>query len=329
MKRLQIGLGVLVAGMLFASNVRAGWRETMQQADSTAAAERTKKGLSGDALKQKYGTPEMLFSRVIDATPGDTVTLVAQGTFQPGTTFVVTSDEVDVVGAKLTARGWEASVRVKPDALPSTVSVQAIAPVSGIHSEQLALHIGGRYALDLVLANGWTSKITCDRNDPEDATISCHAKWFKDGEKKAFRETDIALTPGNGTVNGEIAADPSEYDAAVQDAEAYAKATADDKTLDKLEVIMKKVEACQQLPPAKVEACIAPYQKQADAISAENDARLAQMQNAGAAGKTARAFGCSKVQLNREGGGWHGAVAGCGGENEVALKSVTVRFLGK
>ena len=156
-----------------------------------------KLGITRDAAKAKYPTPEIHMVSGGCLTPGATGEVVVKGKFVPDTKILLGNDNLEVLKETLSGNEYRATVKVAPDIGPQTAEVIAITPVTGITARQLdVLAIGGRFEWNLEAANGWKivarspANKACDRRASEVYVV----EFFRKGETTAFEKREGKLT---------------------------------------------------------------------------------------------------------------------------------------
>jgi len=192
-------VGTLLLAVLALS--RAGqfrFQEKQQAFYQQCKDQLQKLGITRDAAKAKYPTPEIHMVSGGCLTPGGTGEVVVKGKFVPDTKILLGNDNLEVLKESLTGNEYRATVKVAPDIGPQTAEVIAISPVTGITARQLgALNIAGRYEWNLEAANGWRivarspANKTCDGRAPSDVYS---VEFFRKGEPAAFEKREGKLT---------------------------------------------------------------------------------------------------------------------------------------
>ncbi|HLK48599.1 MAG TPA: hypothetical protein VKT49_10720 [Bryobacteraceae bacterium] len=156
-----------------------------------------KLGITRDAAKARYPTPEIHMVSGGCLTPGATGEVVVKGKFVPDTKILLGNDNLEVLKETLSGNEYRAAVKVAPDIGPQTAEVIAITPVTGITARQLgALAIGGRFEWNLEAANGWKivarspANKTCDGRASEIYAV----EFFRKGETTPFEKREGKLT---------------------------------------------------------------------------------------------------------------------------------------
>jgi hypothetical protein len=158
-----------------------------------------KLGITRDAAKAKYPTPEIhMVSGGGCLTPGATGDVVVKGKFVPDTKFLFTNDNLDVIKETLVGNEYHATVKVAPDIGPQTADLMAITPVTGITARHVgAAVIGGRFEWNLEAANGWKVVLRSPATrvcDGRTASEVYAAEFFRKGETGAFEKREARLS---------------------------------------------------------------------------------------------------------------------------------------
>ncbi len=170
-----------------------------------AAAELQKLGLSREAAKAKYPTPEIQMVSGGCLAPGGTGEIVVRGKFAPGTKFVLQSDALEIVKDSLTATEYRATVKVAPEYPPHSAGVVAISPVSGISSfSSPGVSVGGKMEWIMEAGNGWkvVARSPADRKCAQgDHQDPYQVQFFRKGETAPFqtRSAKGSFTASNAT----------------------------------------------------------------------------------------------------------------------------------
>jgi hypothetical protein len=113
-------------------------------------------GVTRDAAKLKYPTPEIGMISAACIAPGETGEVVVRGKFVPGTKFIFQNDDLEVVKESLAGNEYRATLKAAAGVGPQSAAVVVITPVTGISVRQdNAVAIGGRYEWTMSIANGW------------------------------------------------------------------------------------------------------------------------------------------------------------------------------
>jgi hypothetical protein len=156
-----------------------------------------KLGITRDAAKAKYPTPEIHMVSSGCLTPGATGEVVVKGKFVPGTKFIFANDNVETMKENLVGNEYRATIKVAPDIGPQTAEVIAITPVTGITvREPRGIAIGGRFEWYMESANGWTIVARSPANNACGApsTQDVYAmEFFRKGESAPFEKREAKL----------------------------------------------------------------------------------------------------------------------------------------
>ena len=157
-----------------------------------------KLGLTKEAAKAKYPTPEIHMVSGGCLAPGSTGEVVVKGKFVPDTKVLLGNDNLEVLKETLAGNEYRATVKVAADIGPQTAEVIAISPVTGITARQLgALAIGGRFEWTLEAANGWRIVARSPANkacDTRTASDVYAVEFFRKGEATPFEKREGKLT---------------------------------------------------------------------------------------------------------------------------------------
>src|SRR5579871_5894888 len=156
-----------------------------------------KLGITRDAAKARYPTPEIHMVSGGCLTPGATGEVVVKGKFVPDTKILFGNDNLEVVKETLSSNEYRATVKVAPEIGPQTAEVIAITPVTGITARQLGgVSVGGRFEWNLEAANGWrivarsAANKACDGRPADEVYI---VEFFRKGESAAFEKREGKL----------------------------------------------------------------------------------------------------------------------------------------
>jgi hypothetical protein len=187
--------GVVVLGLLAIGRAaQFRFQDKEQTIRQACQAQLQKLGLTRDAAKARYPTPEIHMVSSGCLTPGATGDVVVKGKFAADTKFVLANDNLEVVKETLGGNEYRATVKVAPDIVPQTADVIAITPVSGITARSYAaIAIGGRIEWNLQSANGWTivahpsANKDCGSKPVQDVYS---IEFFRKGESAPFQKLE-------------------------------------------------------------------------------------------------------------------------------------------
>ena len=155
---------VVVAILLVAGVIRAVSDRFSERRDAILAACRSElksAGLTAEAAKKKYPTPELALCRCASVVPGGVGEVVVRGTFRQGTKFLFSSDKVQVVKEALVAAPgqkeseYHATIKAAQLSLPEFISLQSFEPQLCRGISCAAVYIGGKYEWNFTADNGW------------------------------------------------------------------------------------------------------------------------------------------------------------------------------
>jgi hypothetical protein len=171
--------------------------QEQERAFRTAAAEQLKKlGLTGDAAKAKYPTPEIHMVSPTCLQPGATGEIVIKGKFSPGSKFIFQNDSIEVVKENLTPTEYRATLKAAPGTGPQTATVSVISPSLVTTQSMDAVMIGGRYEWNMETANGWKVVARTRRAQACPARVSddlYEVTFFRKGEAAPFEKREAKL----------------------------------------------------------------------------------------------------------------------------------------
>jgi hypothetical protein len=298
----------------------------MDEFRKAALAERKKLGLDKDAAKLKaaYPTPEVQFKgpgaqSCAVVCPGKTATVLLEGKLPLKSGVFVHSLDIEVVKEEVSAKGWEATLKAKPLAPPSRVSVDVLAPVSlaGQYVQGLTIGCGYTWVMDveagptLTVKTDWSG---CAENP------SATGEWSLKG--KALGTVKLRVVRGEGSdVSFEREQSPEEQTAQLNAMQAM-MTSPEYKALDARQAALsKELEACGKLPPAKMGECFKKPGQAIEAMSKERAALLEKGQRS-----AAPAFGCDEVRVTAKDGALDGDAKGCVGKKNDERVKVTGRY---
>lgn len=168
----------------------AGHRARLEAFTAEALAQRKQLGLTKAQVATDYPTPEVNFGGAVFGCPGQTLQLKAKGKFPKQTAFVYQSDDVEVLKETVTETGYEAQLKVKPNAAPQRVLVKVLAPVSLAQMTAPAVEVGCKHVWTLAFAGGKTLTLRSERLKGRDESVQAEGEWTFEGKalgKAAYR----------------------------------------------------------------------------------------------------------------------------------------------
>ncbi len=261
------GLGLLRAALLKYQEKERALREAVQ-------AQLKQSGLTRDAAKAKYPTPQIGLVSSGCLLPGSTGEVVVQGKFAPGTKFVIENDNIEVVKESATATEYRATVKVASGIGPQKGGVWAMAPSGVTASSSSSIAIGGRYEWQMEAQNGWkvvaqapTNKACGGSSDSEDRY---EVSFYRKGEASPFerRKASLYHDPfSRENYRFSISREDPQSASAQQDMMALMQKMADPKlTSAQRDAIMKQIEQAQKQMMANMTKMTDPnYAKQLEA----------------------------------------------------------------
>ncbi len=189
-------LALLALGLSRAARFR--FQDKEAAARQACQAQLQKLGISRDAAKAKYPTPEIHMVTPACLMPGGSGEVVIRGKFPPETRFIFENDNFEVVRETLTATEYRATLKAAPGTGPETASVRAITAATCITAQaDRAAVVGGKYEWTMDAANGWrvvaraTSSRPCGGNS--NAGEEYEALFFRKGETTPFEKRGATL----------------------------------------------------------------------------------------------------------------------------------------
>jgi len=330
--------------LLVAGIVRAVADQMTARRDAITSACRNELKSSGQtvaAVKNKYSTPELKLCKCADVTPGGVGEVVVRGTFRPGTKFLFSSDEVQVVKESLTPgqpeSEYHATIKAAPGSLPELVSVQSFEPqlCRGIYAP--AVYIGGKYEWNFTADNGWkiqlrqTQAPTCKQGG---TAAVYRAEFFKPHETSAFESPEVRVSCHNGACDGTLEEGAGETAQNQKMLSALQNQSPEEKEQSDKRVKELQAQMAQLQDKMKNFASLSPKEQQ-DLMAKVGDISkqmaeammpkgLAQAQHEGEEQKAE--FGCHSMSFHLKGNALEGSMS-CGkkvgSEGELKLQGTT------
>lgn len=283
-----------LAGFALIQAATTGYYQKEAAIRKEAAEQLQKLGLTREAAKAKYPTPEIRMVSAGCLLPGGTGDVVVNGKFTPGTRFVLESDALEVAKESLTPAEYRASVKVAPGIPPHAAPVVAISPVSGISTySNPGVAIGGKAEWDMEAANGWKvvarspAGKTCGGPFREDTYV---VQFFRKGEPAPFatRSARAQYSASSSTEYFTLGYEDPSADSQAKDFQALVQKMSDPKT-----------------PPAERQKLMAQLQKAQQQMMAAAQNAMKQAQEVEAQRKT---FGCEHIELKLQGAAFTGTL---------------------
>jgi hypothetical protein len=315
---------LLAAGvvlLLLAGIMRALSGSYVERRDAIMAACRNElksSGLDASALKQKYPTPEVTFSRPARVAPGGVGEVVLRGTFRQGTKFLFDSDKVEVVKETLNARAgqkeseYHATIKAAQSPLPDSINIESYEPQLCRGTSVLGACIGGKYEWDFTADNDWKIQLrqlsegTCSEGE---ASSLYRAEFYRSAGPKPFEVRNVRVGCRQERCSGR-----------------FEEASAQQDEMAQLQKKMQNFASLSEQERDKLMARIQEVAKeQSDALSK----RLAEAQSGVTAQKEAE-FGCGNISFQLKGSALEGnMVCGekVGSHGQLKLQGTT-KFVG-
>lgn len=319
MKRWPFALAVLaLSSVLVAAAEQASgqaFEKRLSAFYAQARADRQRAGLDVPTAKQRFPTPELKLASAAAqvgscARPGETVDLRYTGKLPAGSLVGFTCPELEVLDLTAAEGKVSAKVRVGKVALPHECRLTAVSATSAIRRDFPAIRIAGKYAWDLQLGNGWTTRWTWQSPGcgvPGEAT----SVWMDKG--KVLGTVPLRLDGSGTRWTGTVAQSPEEQEEILKAAQSP-EAQKDVAEIQQLSQAMG--EECGKLEPAKMGPCFQRYQEKMKPVQA----RMKEQDKARRERMETRKVGCSRLRLEvAPDGKVTGRAQGCGAPGETAV----------
>ena len=251
-------------------------------------------GITRDAAKAKYPTPEIRMTTKACMLPGGTGEVVVTGKFPTGSSFVFENDNVEVVKENATATEYRATLKAATGIGPQTANLLVITPVTAITARQdSAAVVAGRYEWTMNAANGW--RVVAQSKPGDSCAASGQAydvQFYRKGETASFERLTATLNYSIYEQTGYNFSLTPRGPGGV-DMEAFGtlmKQLSDPKiTPVQRELLMKRLERAQTI-------------MQADMAKMSDPANIAKAQQA------ALEFGCERISVGMQGASLNGTM---------------------
>lgn len=251
---------VCVIVLLVGGLTRASLRQFEQRRQAIMEASRKEQQRLGlkdrNTLYAKHPTPEIGLVPCLMLAPGGTGELVVKGKFQPGTQFLITSDNIQVVKEATTATEYRATIKAAAGIGPDYAGVEAYTPVSGANARSgNVVFIGGRYEWDLKTSNGWRVKLhneadtRCGQGNRVSSEMTYVAEFFKGAETTPFVKRPASLYYDQYNSSYNFSVDDRDEESVNFEAEMktiYTKMADPNISDDERDKLMERMEALSQ-----------------------------------------------------------------------------------
>jgi hypothetical protein len=290
-------IGVLaLAGLAALRAVTFRYQEKERAIRNACQGQLQALGVSRDAAKAKYPTPEIHMVSSGCLLPGSTGEVVVKGKFHPDTKFIFENDNVEVVRESMAAGAYHATIRIAPGIGPQTASITGITPATclSVRSPD-AIVIGGRYEWTMNAANGWKIVARSPAGQPcegkASAGIPYELSFYRNGESAPFEKRQAKLTYSmwdSQNYQFSISQEDPGLNAGMQDFQTMMQKMADPNLSDaQRDALMKRLEQMQTQMQANMQRMTDPaYQKAQEAKRLE--------------------FGCERIGLQVQGNSFTG-----------------------
>lgn len=253
------------------------WKKRLDAAEQKAALERKRLGLDERALYGRYPTPEIQFgeggehAQVVSLCPGQSAVVKLAGKLVPGSTVIVESDDVEVTKERLTASGWEATLKARPGAGPQTLSAVVASPVTFASRAETIARIACRYRWQLKIDGGDALTVVTSRDD----SGPLQATW-KRGAAPPVAVPVTARLEGNHLTVQRVASQEEIQEAVgsmqkmMESPELKSLQERQQKAIAGIEGCMAKADVARQKCMEGISAAIAKLQQEQEALMAKN-----------------------------------------------------------
>jgi hypothetical protein len=295
-----------ILAVLAVAGVRAGgpaWQERLEafRAQQEVAQRSVKE--PPEVIEQRYGTPEVTFAEPRCAAPGETAAVTLPGKINPGTLFVVESDEVKVVSEKVGAKGWEAKLAIPATAPPGPIYATVVQPITARQAGGPLLEVCGKYELSLRLQGGLALRVA-------PAGGAHLASFTRPPSTAVLGQVPAALAVhGSGQLSLDLPEDPAHQQARM---EALMHG-------EEVKIMQESQQRCDSRAPIeKYMACVQGYVAKLEAAKQRRIERAAREVPA-----------CGQGNLELAGGKVTGTFKGCDDDLPDVPVEGTYRFVGK
>jgi hypothetical protein len=273
-------------------------------------------GISRDAAKAKYPTPEIQMASSACLLPGETGEVVVKGKFAAGSHFIFQNDNLEVVKETPALNDYRATLKAAAGVGPQSATLLVMAPVTGITARRDdAVIVAGRYEWTMNAANGWRVVAlsppgdSCATRDGQ----SYDVQFFRKGENSAFEKRKARLHHSIYEQTG--------YTFSI---DQQASGTFDQEAM----VALSKQLMDPKTPPAQRDALMKKLEKMQEVMMAEM-AKMSDPANIAKAQQKALEFGCERISVGIQGGALSGDMR-CAEKvgTRIALTG-TLKFLGR
>ena len=253
---------VLAAHAVFAD----GWSPRAAAFREKQAAERKRLGLDEEKAAKAYPTPEVFFGSTW-VCPGEPSTVLLEGKLKVGSLVGTASQNVEILKEEFTARGWQATVKVKPGT-KDDVTLQVISPVSGIGSTiELPIGCPRLWVIDFKSGDRLQLQVVDDES-------RAGGEVFHENKSVETRSFSLSSDGKTFTASQQESAEDRARVKKAQEPVGGKDAAA------KQNELAEKMQACATLPPQKMGPCMQQYSGELQTMIA---AQQGAMQNTQAA----------------------------------------------
>lgn len=190
---------LLAAGLGLGRAALSRFREQEQAFRKGCQQQLQSMGITRQAAKAKFPTPEISLVSAGCLLPGGSGELVVKGKFASGTKFFLENDNVAVVKESFTPAEYRATVKIADGIGPQTAALVAVSPVTCITARsENAVAVGGSYEWTLDAANGWKIVARSAGTQPCGARQSSDQPYemlfYRKGETAPFEKRKARLS---------------------------------------------------------------------------------------------------------------------------------------
>jgi hypothetical protein len=315
-RMLCAAIGLLFAlGLCRAARFRYQDREDAIR--TAAAAQLTGLGITRDAAKAKYPTPEIAMVTALCLGPGDTGEVVVRGKFAPGTQFVFENDNLEVVKENLVGGEYRATLKAAVGVGPQSAALKAFSPVTNIMAyHDGAAAIGGIFEWNMDAANSW--KVVARPQAGNACSLESGGQpydmsFFKTGETNPFEKRNATLY----------------YNAFDREGYAFTISQEDPNQggMAGYMAMMKKI-GDPSLTPAQREAAMKDIEKMQGQLTAAME-KMSSPAGIAEAQQKAAEFGCERISLEMQTGALKGTMRCADKVGRQIAVTGSMKFLGK